>query len=57
MCDFDSLVFVEVEKVCSEWCICIDGIVKVCDFELVNFKLLIGEVEVFVCDLEVLGLV
>ncbi|CUH74709.1 aspartate--tRNA ligase [Tropicibacter naphthalenivorans] len=55
LCDPDSPVFAEMEKVRSEWCIRIDGNVKARDPELVNPKLPTGEVEVFVRDLEVLG--
>ncbi|MFZ7091785.1 aspartate--tRNA ligase [Primorskyibacter sp. 2E233] len=55
LCDPDSPVFAEVEKVRSEWCIRIDGNVKARDPELVNPKLPTGEVEVFVRDMEVLG--
>ena len=55
LCDPDSPVFAEVEKVRSEWCIRIDGNVKARDPELVNPKLPPGEVEVFVRDIEVLG--
>jgi len=55
LCDPDSPVFAEVEKVRSEWCIRIDGNVKARDPELVNTKLPTGEVEVFVRDIEVLG--
>ncbi|GAA4220973.1 aspartyl-tRNA synthetase [Sagittula marina] len=55
LCDPDSPVFAEVEKVRSEWCIRIDGTVKARDAELVNSKLPTGEIEVFVRDLEVLG--
>jgi aspartyl-tRNA synthetase len=55
LCDPDSPVFAEVEKVRSEWCIRIDGNVKARDPELVNPKLPTGEVEVFVRDIEVLG--
>ena len=55
LCDPDSPVFAEVEKVRSEWCIRIDGEVKARDESLVNPKLPTGEVEVFVRDLEVLG--
>ena len=55
LCDPDSPVFAEVEKVRSEWCIRIDGNVKARDPDLVNPKLPTGEVEVFVRDLEVLG--
>ena len=55
LCDPDSPVFAEMEKVRSEWCIRIDGNVKARDAELVNDKIPTGEVEVFVRDLEVLG--
>ncbi|SFL25212.1 aspartate--tRNA ligase [Shimia haliotis] len=55
LCDPDSPVFAEMEKVRSEWCIRIDGNVKARDPELVNDKIPTGEVEVFVRDLEVLG--
>jgi aspartyl-tRNA synthetase len=55
LCDPDSPVFSEVEKVRSEWCIRIDGSVKARDPELVNPKIPTGEVEVFVRDMEVLG--
>lgn len=55
LCDPDSLVFSELEKVRSEWCIRIDGTVKARDAELVNAKIPTGEIEVFVRDLEVLG--
>ncbi|OUD08843.1 aspartate--tRNA ligase [Marivivens niveibacter] len=55
LCDPDSPVFAEVEKVRSEWCIRIDGTVKARDPELVNPKLPTGEVEVFVRDIEILG--
>ncbi|MCY4334596.1 MAG: aspartate--tRNA ligase [Litoreibacter sp.] len=55
LCDPDSPVFAEMEKVRSEWCIRIDGNVKARDPELVNPKIPTGEIEVFVRDLEVLG--
>ncbi|SDY63750.1 aspartyl-tRNA synthetase [Jannaschia faecimaris] len=55
LCDPDSPVFAEMEKVRSEWCIRIDGTVKARDPELVNAKIPTGEIEVFVRDLEVLG--
>jgi aspartyl-tRNA synthetase len=55
LCDPDSPVFSDVEKVRSEWCIRIDGTVKARDPELVNDKLPTGEVEVFVRDMEILG--
>ncbi|WP_417723341.1 aspartate--tRNA ligase [Salipiger sp.] len=55
LCDPDSPVFSQVEKVRSEWCIRIDGEVKARDESLVNPKLPTGEIEVFVRDIEVLG--
>ncbi len=55
LCDPDSPVFKEVEKVRSEWCIRIDGEVKARAADLVNPKLPTGEIEVFVRDIEVLG--
>ena len=55
LCDPDSPVFAEVEKVRSEWCIRIDGNVKARDAELVNAKIPTGEIEVFIRDMEVLG--
>ncbi len=55
LCDPDSPVFAEVEKVRSEWCIRIDGEVKARDASLVNAKIPTGEVEVFIRDMEVLG--
>ena len=55
LCDPDSPVFSEVEKVRSEWCIRIDGEVKARAPELVNPKIPTGEIEVFIRDMEVLG--
>jgi aspartyl-tRNA synthetase len=55
LCDADSPVFAEVEKLRSEWCVRIDGTVKARDASLINPKLPTGEVEVYVRDLEVLG--
>jgi aspartyl-tRNA synthetase len=55
LCDPDSPVFADVEKVRSEWCIRIDGIVKARAASLVNAKIPTGEIEVFVRDIEVLG--
>ncbi|MBF9035506.1 aspartate--tRNA ligase [Rhodobacterales bacterium HKCCE2091] len=55
LCDPDSPVFSEMEKVRSEWCIRVDGVVKARDESLVNPKIPTGEIEVFVRDLEVLG--
>ena len=55
LCDPDSPVFADVEKLRSEWCIRIDGTVKARDPSLVNPKIPTGEIEVFIRDLEVLG--
>ncbi len=55
LCDPDSPVFAEVEKLRAEVCIRIDGEVKARDPELVNPKLPTGEIEVFIRDMEVLG--
>ncbi|ROT99013.1 aspartate--tRNA ligase [Histidinibacterium lentulum] len=55
LCDPDSPVFAEVEKVRSEWCIRIDGTVKARDASLVNPKIPTGAIEVYIRDLEVLG--
>jgi len=55
LCDPDSPVFSEVEKLRSEWCVRIDGEVKARDESLINPKLPTGEIEVFIRDLEVLG--
>ncbi|SLN20810.1 Aspartate--tRNA ligase [Aquimixticola soesokkakensis] len=55
LCDPDSPVFAELEKVRAEWCIRIDGTVKARAPELVNPKIPTGEIEVFVRGLEVLG--
>ncbi|MBV7395028.1 aspartate--tRNA ligase [Mameliella sediminis] len=55
LCDPDSPVFKDVEKVRSEWCIRIDGNVKARDESLINAKLPTGEIEVYIRDLEVLG--
>ena len=55
LCDPDSAVFAEVEKLRAEWCIRIDGEVKARDDDLVNPKIATGEIEVFIRDIEVLG--
>ncbi|EPX79823.1 aspartate--tRNA ligase [Salipiger mucosus] len=55
LCDSDSPVFNEVDKVRAEWCIRIDGVVKARDPELINPRLPTGEIEVYIRDLEVLG--
>ncbi|QFT45039.1 Aspartate--tRNA ligase [Roseivivax sp. THAF40] len=55
LCDPDSPVFAEVEKLRSEWCVRIDGVVKARDESLVNPKLPTGEIEVYIRDVEVLG--
>ncbi len=55
LCDPDSPVFSEVEKLRAEFCIRIDGEVKARDASLINDKLPTGEIEVYIRDLEVLG--
>ncbi|UWQ94744.1 aspartate--tRNA ligase [Rhodobacteraceae bacterium M385] len=55
LCDPDSPVFSEVEKLRAEFCVRIDGVVKARAPELVNEKLPTGEIEVYIRDLEVLG--
>ena len=55
LCDPDSPVFKEVEKVRAEWVIRIDGVVKARAEDLKNPKLDTGEIEVYVRDIEVLG--
>ncbi|MCY4207963.1 MAG: aspartate--tRNA ligase [Roseovarius sp.] len=55
LCDPDSSVFGDVEKVRSEWCIRIDGEVKPRDENLINPKLPTGEIEVFIRDMKILG--
>ena len=55
LCDPDSPVFAEVDKLRSEWCVKIDGVVKARDESLVNPKLPTGEIEVYIRDVEVLG--
>lgn len=55
VCDTDSPVFSEIEKVRSEWVIRIDGVVKARDDESRNETLPTGEVEIFIKDMEVLG--
>ncbi len=55
LCDNDSPVFAEVEKLRAEYCIRIDGTVKARDESLVNPKLPTGEIEVYIRDMQVLG--
>ena len=55
LCDPDSPVFHDVEKLRSEWCIRIDGNVLARDADLINAKIPTGEIEVFIRDMEVLG--
>ena len=55
LCDPDSAVFSQVEKVRSEWCIRIDGEVKARDESLINPRITTGEIEVYIRDIEVLG--
>ena len=55
LADPDSKAFSNVEKVRSEWCIRIDGQVKLRGAGLINEKIPTGEIEVFINELEVLG--
>ncbi len=55
LCDPDSPVFSQVEKLRAEYCVRIDGTVKARDPELVNPKIPTGEIEVFIRDMEILG--
>ncbi len=55
LCDPDSPVFDQVDRVRSEWCVKIDGVVKARADSLVNPKLPTGEIEVYIRDIEVLG--
>ena len=53
--DPDSAAFQDFEKVRSEWCIRVDGKVKLRGADLVNPKIATGEIEVFVSEVEVLS--
>ena len=55
LCDPDSPVFAQVEKLRAEYCIRIDGVVKARDPSLINTKISTGEIEVFIRDIEILG--
>ena len=55
LCDPDSPVFAEVEKLRSEWCVRIDGEVKLRGEGLENPKIPTGDIEVYIRGLEVLG--
>ena len=55
LCDPDSKVFSQVEKLRAEWVIRIDGRVLARDKALVNEKIPTGAVEVFIEDMEVLS--
>ena len=55
LADPDSKAFRAVEKVRAEWCIRIDGQVKLRGPDLVNKKIPTGEVEVFINELEGVG--
>ena len=55
LADPDSRAFKDVEKVRSEWCVQIDGTVKLRGADLVNTKISTGEIEVFIEKIEVLG--
>ena len=53
--DPDSSAFDLAQTVRAEWCIRIDGVVKMRDAEAVNPNLDTGEIEIFCSELEVLG--
>ena len=53
--DPDSKAFTEVETVRAEWCIKIQGKVRLREPSLINKKIPTGEIEVFIHQLEVLG--
>ncbi len=55
VCDEDSPVFKEIEKVRAEWVIRVDAEVKKRADDMINENLPTGEIEVFVRDMEVLG--
>ena len=55
LCDPDSPAFADVERLRSEWCVRIEGVVKARDASLVNAKLPTGAIEVFARAVEVLG--
>ena len=55
LADPDSAAFSALEKVRSEWCIRIDGVVKAREPELVNKNIPTGEIEIFIREMEVLG--
>ena len=55
LADGDSPALADLEKVRSEWCIRIDGVVKARDAGLVNPKIPTGEIEVYVRGMTVLG--
>ncbi len=55
LADPDSPAFSDVEKVRAEWCIKIDGQVKLRGSDLINEKISTGEIEVFIHKLEVLS--
>ncbi len=55
LADPDSPAFRDVERVRAEWCISIDGQVKLRGADLINEKIPTGEIEVFIHKLEVLG--
>ena len=55
LADPDSKAFKDVEKVRAEWCIRIEGQVKLRGEDLINKKIPTGEIEVFINELKVLG--
>ena len=56
LADPDSEAFKLVEKVRAEWCIKIDGQVRLRETDLINKKISTGEIEVFIHQLEILGM-
>ena len=57
LADPDSPVFSDVENIKQEWCICIEGIVRKREDSLINSKIATGEIEVYISNISVLGLV
>ncbi|MDO9525018.1 MAG: OB-fold nucleic acid binding domain-containing protein, partial [Gemmobacter sp.] len=55
LADGDSPALAELEKVRSEWCVRIDGVVKARDASLINTKIPTGEIEIYVRSMTVLG--
>ena len=55
LADPDSPVFSDVENVKQEWCICIEGVVRKREDNLINSKIATGEIEVSINTFEILG--